>query len=150
MMYSSTFEALEDTPLEEKGEAILGILGNSAAKRWTRETIADMVINPVLGELGKMPDTILIPSEGTTSILLQMWSESHKVDCKVLETDWTRMGKKARAVRDSGILKQATCLLIFLGIRSDYYEKIAIREAKKGRKVFTVDATTGEIVQWER
>ena len=147
-MSYNTYEALGDTPFTQSQNTILGVLGSSTSKRWTRETVADSIMNPVLGEFEKLPDTILLASEGTVSILIQMWSEAHRVQCKVLETDWSRMGRKARAVRDSKIMKEATHLLIFLGIRSDYYEKIAMREAKKGRTVFTVAAGTGEIVLW--
>jgi hypothetical protein len=148
-MSYNTYEALGDTPFTQSQKTILGVIGSSTAKRWTRETVANSIMNPVLGEFEKLPDTILLAAEGTVSILIHMWSDSHRVQCKVLETDWSRMGRKARAVRDSKILKEATHLLIFLGIRSDYYEKIAMREAKKGRSVFTVSASTGEIVLWE-
>jgi hypothetical protein len=105
-------------------------------------------MNPLLGEVGKIPDVVLIPAEGNTGILLQDWAEGHRSACKVLETDWVRAGRRARALRDGRILKEATHLLIFLGIRSDYYEKIAMREAKKGRTVFTVDPKSGDLVLW--
>ncbi len=52
-------------------------------------------------------------------------------------------------MRDARILKEATHLLFFLGKSSDYYEKIAIREVKKGRVVYTVDPTTHKLVLWE-
>ena len=150
-MYKSTFDCLQDEPLLYPNLTTLGVLGHSTAKRWTRESIANSIMNPILGEIGKVPDIILIPAEGTTSILLEAWAENHRLPpnaCKALDTDWARMGRKARALRDSRILKEATHLLIFLGIRSDYYEKIAMREAKKGRPVFIVDPKSGEVEQW--
>jgi len=147
-MYKSTFDALEDEPLLYPNLMTLGVLGHSAAKRWTIETISSTIMNPILGEIGKIPDLVLLPAEGNTGILLEAWAQGHRRACKVLDTDWARMGRKARALRDGRILKEATHLLIFLGIRSDYYEKIAMREAKKGRQVFTVDPKSGEVVHW--
>jgi hypothetical protein len=139
---------LEDEPLLFPNLTTLGILGHSTAKKWNRDSVANSIMNPILSEIGKIPEVILIPAEGDTGILVQGWAEGHRTACKVLDTDWVRMGRKARALRDSRILKEATHLLIFLGIRSDYYEKIAMREAKKGRQVFTVDAKSGEVVHW--
>jgi len=147
-MYKSTFDALEDEPLLYPNLMTLGVLGQSAAKRWSMESISNSVMNPILGEIGKIPDLVLLPAEGNTGILLEAWAQGHRCACKILDTDWARMGRKARALRDGRILKEATHLLIFLGLRSDYYEKIAMREAKKGRQVFTVDPKSGEVTLW--
>jgi hypothetical protein len=38
--------------------------------------------------------------------------------------------------------------VFFVGSRSDYYEKMAIREAKKGKTVYTIDGSTKELVKW--
>ncbi len=149
MKNKSTAELLgeeEDIPLTQPRPIILGILGHSS--KWTRETIADGVMNPLLSELGKLPYTILLPSEGDTSMLLQIWAERQGVGHQVLDADWKRLGRKARALRDGRILKESTHLFFFLGSRSDYYEKVAIREAKKGKIVFTMDQESNEIVQW--
>lgn len=144
----STFELLgeELIPLTQSRPIRLGILGYSS--KWTRDTIAEGVMNPLVGELEKLPYTILLPSEGDTSILLQIWAERQGIGHQVLDADWKRLGRKARAIRDSRILKESTHLLFFLGTRSDYYEKVAIREAKKGKVVFTMDQESNELVQW--
>lgn len=105
-------------------------------------------MNPLISEIGKLPFNILLPSEGDTSILLQIWTERQGIGHQVLDADWKRLGRKARSIRDSRILKESTHLLFFLGTRSDYYEKVAIREAKKGKVVFTMDQENNELVQW--
>ena len=144
----STAELLgeEDTPLTQSRPVTLGILGQSS--KWTRDTIAEGVMNPLISELGKLPFNILMPSEGDTSMLLQIWAERQGIGHQVLDADWKRLGRKARALRDGRILKESTHLLFFLGNRSDYYEKVAIREAKKGKVVFTMDPESNELVQW--
>jgi hypothetical protein len=137
-------------PLTSKAfkPAVLGVLGASTSEKWTRNTIADSVMIPLIGELGKMPHSLLIPSEGDTGILIQVWAEKQGVACQAIDADWKRLGRRARALRDSRILKESTHLLLFLGARSDYYEKVAIREAKKGKRVFTIDSNSMEMVEW--
>ena len=147
--HKSTIELLNDSPPKLVKPIILGILGNSTGNKWNRETIADSVMNPMLSEIG-MPSSILMPTEGATSILLQIWSERQNIACQPIDADWIRLGRRARALRDGRILKESTHLLIFLGTRSDYYEKVAIREAKKGKTVFTINSKTSEIIQWEK
>jgi len=144
----STLELLDDVKPVVAKPVVLGVLGNSAAAKWTRETIAETIMNPLLGEIERLPDTILMPSEGNTSILLQIWADRQNIPCQSIDADWARMGRRARIMRDARILKEATHLIFFLGARSDYYEKMAIREAKKEKIVFTVDATSGELIQW--
>lgn len=148
MKNKSTAELLgeEEIPLTQSRPVTLGILGQSS--KWTRDTIAEGVMNPLISELGKLPFSILMPSEGDTSMLLQIWAERQGIGHQVLDADWKRLGRKARALRDGRILKESTHLLFFLGNRSDYYEKVAIREAKKGKVVFTMDPESNELVQW--
>ena len=132
LIHKSTMELLEDSPVTKMN---LGVIGASTAKVWNRETITD-IMNPVLGELG-LPDTIFMPTEGVTSILLQTWAERQNIACQAVSADWIRLGRRARALRDGRILKESSHLIMFIG-RSDYYEKIAIRELKRGKRVFTV------------
>jgi hypothetical protein len=145
----STLELLEEPakPVVVK-QIILGFLGNSAASKWTRDTISETIMNPLLSEIERLPDTILMPTDGNTSILLNIWADRQKIPCQPIDADWSRVGRKARIMRDARILKESTHLVFFLGIRSDYYEKMAIREAKKGKIVFTVDSVSGELIQW--
>ena len=137
---------LEEEPIQK--EYILGVLGSSSAASWTSQTLLEKVLEPISGTLEKLPVKLLLPADGTTSLLLETWAGKNKVDSKVYSADWKVLGRRARAIRDSQIMKESSHLLIFLG-RSDYYEKIAIREVKKGKVVFTIDSKTFELAQWE-
>jgi hypothetical protein len=148
----STLELLDDLPVEPEGpvptpDFTLGILGSSDASYWNSNTISD-IINPIISEIGKMPTSLSIPAKGITSLLIQAWGEKQKLSCKTIDSDWIRLGRKARALQDTRIIKDSSHLVFFVGSRSDYYEKIAIREAKKGKTVYTVDGKTRELVQW--
>jgi hypothetical protein len=144
-----TFDLLEDEPLAEAKatEFSLGVIGSSSAKFWNRETITE-ILNPLISEFDKLPTIMNIPTDGTTSILLQVWAERQGIKCAPIEADWIRLGRSARALRDSRIIKESSHLVFFVGSRSDYYEKMAIREAKKGKTVYTIDGKTRELVQW--
>jgi hypothetical protein len=127
---------------------ILGVLGNSSAKVWTLKCVKENCIEPILTEVGCLPEKLLCPSDGATSMLLQSWAEHTNIPCASYSADWVKLGRKARAMRDSQIIQGSTHLLIFLGGRSDFYEKIAIREVKKGKIVYVVDSKTAEISSW--
>ena len=148
--FNSTFDILKDSdvsdPISHPG-CRLGFLGNSSASYWNANTITD-IVNPLLSEIDCMPSEVNLPTDGITSLLLQVWAEKQKIPCQAIDADWIRLGRRARAMRDSRIIKDSTHLVFFVGSKSDYYEKIAIREAKKGKIVFTVDAKTKELVQW--
>jgi hypothetical protein len=147
----STLELLGDLPEEipTNLSVTLGILGNSSAAVWTSQSVLEKVMEPILGQLEKNPEKILLPADGITSVLLETWAGKNKVDSKVYSADWKVLGRRARAIRDSQIVKESSHLLVFLGGRSDYYEKMAIREVKKGKVVYTVDSKTMELVEWE-
>lgn len=148
-LIKSTFELLDDPPdvPTKSAEFVLGILGSSSAAYWNRETITD-IMNPLIGEQGKIPTLLHIPTDGATSLLIQVWAEKQTIKCCPIDADWIRLGRRARALRDARIIKDSTHLLFFVGSRSDYYEKMAIREAKKGKIVYTIDGTTKELVEW--
>lgn len=149
MEYKSTFELLGEPPesgTTECKELILGVLGSSSAAYWNRETITD-IMNPVIGDQDKIPSILHIPTDGATSLLIQIWAEKQAIKCAPINADWVRLGRRARALRDARIIKESTHLIFFIGSRSDYYEKIAIREAKKGKTVYTIGADR-ELVKW--
>lgn len=144
----STLELLDDVPIvPTTPDFTLGVLGLSDATYWNSNTISD-IINPIISEIGKMPTSLSIPAKGITSLLIQAWGEKQKISCKTIDSDWIRLGRKARALQDSRIIKDSSHLVFFVGSRSDYYEKIAIREAKKGKTVYTIDGKTRELIQW--
>ena len=144
-----TFDLLEDEPIAAPSALILGILGHSSDSYWSKKTLVENLITPILEQEKTDLHTLLLPNEGNTSILLQAWADCLCIKNSTYASDWKVLGRRARGIRDSRILKESSHLLIFLGTRSDYYEKIAIREVKKGRVVYTVDAKTHELVQWE-
>ena len=144
----STLELLDDLPVAAPvQEFSLGVLGSSDASYWNTNTISD-IINPIISEVGNIPKALSIPAKGITSLLIQAWGERQKITCKTVDSDWIRLGRKARALQDSRIIKDSSHLVFFVGSRSDYYEKIAIREAKKGKTVYTIDGKTRELIQW--
>ena len=144
----TTLELLDDLPPVKATALVLGVLGSSQDSYWTQNTISDTILNQLLEDFGRLPDSMLLPTDGATSLLLQVWGEKHAVPLTCIEADWAKLGKKARALRDARILKESTHLLIFLGKRSDTYEKVAIRECKKGRTVYTIDGQSKELVEW--
>lgn len=147
-LIKSTFDILEDNQEKIKiDNFVLGVLGSSSAAYWNRETITD-IMNPLIGEQNKIPSLLHIPTDGATSLLIQLWAEKHVIKCSPIDADWVRLGRRARALRDARIIKESTHLLFFVGSKSDYYEKMAIREAKKGKTVYTIDGKTKELVQW--
>ncbi len=150
LIHHSTLQILGDLPPVQPKVTpfVLGVLGASNAAKWNNELLVNSVMNPLTQEQERNPERILLPADGTTSLLLETWAGKQAVESKVYDADWVRLGRRARALRDAQILKESTHLLIFLGTRSDAYEKIAIREAKKGKTVYTVDATTNELVEW--
>ncbi len=151
LIHTSTLQILGD--LEEEvlpTKFILGVLGNSSASFWTMQTIQETLLTPITEEQGKAPEQILLPTDGTTSLLLETWAGKKKVESKVYSADWKVLGRRARAIRDSQIIKESSHLLVFLGGRSDYYEKMAIRELKKGKTIYTVDSKTHELAEWQQ
>ena len=141
--YVSTLQMLKDEfPAPSKQSAVLGFVGHSSATHWSMEYLQDKILNPYLQDVGQPPVKVLMPTDGTTSILLQAWAEKQKLSSLPIEADWRRLGPKARSWRDGKICKESTHLIFFGGLRSDTYEKMAIRELKKGKRVFLFDAET--------
>ena len=144
----STLEILDDKPLLLPPQPYcLGILGQSSAAFWTKETLVQGILQPFVEEQGKLPDTIVAPAEGQTSMLLEWWAARQDISIQIYEANWTKLGKRARALRDARIVKEASHLIVFLGERSDTYETIAIRELKKGKIIYTIEATTHTLEQ---
>jgi hypothetical protein len=119
----------------------LGILGSREA---TYNKIVDCMM-PILSELGRCPETIICPSEGHSSAFITDWSEKTKIRVQVYDSDWYRLGKRARVFRDTRIINESTHLLVFLNKKSVYYENMANNLAKKGKTVFTVKYSDWEL-----
>lgn len=115
----------------------LGILG--IHNQITKEEIHEKVLHPLMSVLGRLPDKILLPSEGTSSAYISIWAERHHIDTQCVEADWRKFQRKAGILRDARILKESNVLLTFVGTKSRTNEQTAIKQAKKGKQVFLVE-----------
>ena len=95
------------------------------------------IMTAILQEIERLPDKILVPSEGNSSMYVQDWAESLHIKTQIFQSDWMRNGKSAQRFRDERIQKECTHALVFLSNRSDRLEKYAESLAKKGKIVFT-------------
>lgn len=123
------------SPPHEPSIIVLGILGTRSVI--DECTLIENILTPIVQELGRLPDKVLVPSEGTSSIYIQSWAESLHICCNRFEADWRTRGKAATIFRDSRIQSEATHLLVFLSPRSTRYETLATRQAINGKTVFT-------------
>lgn len=101
----------------------------------------------ILGEWGRMPTKLLLPSEGNSSIYLQEWAESLHVASMVFQPDWMRNGRMAQILRDDRMWKECSHAMVFLSAKSTRLEKMAERMAKKGKIVFTISPDGMEVTQ---
>jgi hypothetical protein len=126
---------LDDKEIYEPTPIILSVFG------YTNKIIEDDIITntltPMLSELGRPPDKVLIPSDGNSSIYIQSWAESLCVKTQVFQADWQRNGRMAQILRDDRMFKECTHALVFLSAKSDRLEKFAERITRKGKIVFT-------------
>jgi hypothetical protein len=137
---------LKDSLFEPKA-LILGIIGHSNCI--SEADLHDQIILPLLQEIERVPDKILLPSEGNSSIYLQEWAETLSIATQVFHSDWSRNGKLAQIIRDDRIQKECTHGLVFLSKRSTRLEKMAEKLVKKEKVVFTSSHNRNE-VQLER
>ena len=142
MSVSST---LPDT-LETPSPLIMGIIGHT--NKQSEQSLIDTVLAPFLQEVGRVPDRILLPSEGNSSIYLQEWAESLRIKTQIFHSDWKRHGKIAQILRDDRIKQESTHVLIFANPRSRRWEKVATSLARKGIYVVTV-SNNEPLVHWQ-
>jgi hypothetical protein len=121
----------------EKGTALfLGVIGSR--QDCSQQKMIEEVMTPILQELGRVPERVILPSEGISSIYLSDWADTLKIQTQIYEADWHRHQRRAKIYRDARIQQEASHFLIFLNKRSEYNEKLATRLANKGYPVFTV------------
>jgi hypothetical protein len=110
----------------------LGILGQR------RDLDADSVkqIMEAIQEDFPPIQSLIVPSDTTSSVYFEAYGESIKTPVTIYEADWRRDGRKAQIFRDSRIMKEATHFLVFGGPRSDRLQKTAEQLSKKGHQVF--------------
>lgn len=119
----------------EPNVIVLGVFGYTNSV--TEQDLHENTLNLILQEIGRIPDKILLPSEGNSSIYINEWAESLRIKTQIFQADWIRNGKIAQIIRDDRIQKECTHSLIFLSKRSTRLEKFAEKIAKKGKIVFT-------------
>lgn len=129
----------EDLTLQKGTPIYLGIIGSR--QDLSQQTIIESILTPILQELERPPDRIILPSEGVTSIFISDWAESLKIPTQVYEADWFRHNRRAKIYRDARIQSESTHFLIFLNKRSEFNQTLANRLAKKGFPVFTISYT---------
>lgn len=135
---------LDDTDIRIPEVIVLGIFGNHKV---TESDLQENTLNLILQELGQIPNRILIPTEGISSIYIQSWAESLRIPFQLFQADWVKNGKIAQILRDDRIQKECTHALVFLSPRSNKLEKMSERLAKKGKIVFTSSCHTQELQQ---
>ena len=114
---------------------VLGILGYT--NKISESDLQDNILTLLLQELGRIPDKILLPSDGNSSIYIQEWADSLRIKTQMFHSDWMRYGKRAQMIRDDRIEKECTHMLLFLSDRTTRLEKKAESLVKKGKIVFT-------------
>ncbi len=124
---------------------VLGILG--IHNTITKQDIHDTILHPLVSILGRLPDKLLLPSDGTSSAFISIWAERSNIEFQAVEADWKKFQRKAGILRDARIGKESTHLLVFVGTRSRSYEQTAIRHARKGKKVFLVEPNPIELCE---
>ena len=123
----------------------LGILG--IHNTITKEEIHEKILHPLMSVLGRLPDKLVLPSEGTSSAYLSLWAERNQVDTHCVEADWKKFQRKAGILRDARILKECTHLVVFVGSKSRTNEQTAIKQAKKGKQVFLIEPNPIEMCE---
>lgn len=129
----------EDEWVTEPDTIILAVFGHHNKK--SEEELHEHCIQPLLQEWKRLPDKILLPSEGDSSIYLQDWAESSHIKTQVFHTDWIRHGKIAQILRDDRMQKECTHALILLGSKEGKLDKLSEKLARKEKKVFTLSHT---------
>ena len=116
----SMSSVLEDAIFEPDVWAIFGF-----SNRISQHELQELVLVPILQELGRIPSRILLPSEGNSSIYLQEWAETLHINTQIFQSDWVRHGRIAQILRDDRMQKECTHALFFLPPKSKRFEQMA-------------------------
>ena len=135
-----------DEPRTQGTPLYLGVIGKTESLN--KQTLVDCILHPLVSVWKRLPDKVLLPTEGTSSAYISIWAERNDIDTQSLDANFVKLGRKAGFLRDAMIAKEATHLLVFLGTRSQKNEEIATRETKKGKHVYVVDATSHGLTEW--
>ena len=91
--------------------------------------------------------SLIVPSEGDSSIYAEAWAEKKKIPVTVHQADWRRDGRRAQIFRDNRIIHDSTHFLIFSGPRSERPLKTATQLTKKGHTVYYMAHGSMELEQ---
>ena len=83
--------SLLDDEIYEPQVIILGIFGNT--NKVSEQDLQENTLTPILQQLERLPDKVLIPTEGNSSIYIQDWADSLKIKSQAFQADWQRNGK---------------------------------------------------------
>ena len=136
---------IDEEDIQKGSPFFLGVLG--ARIDATPQILQEQILNPILSEIGRVPEKLVLPEEGISSIYLADWADSLRVPNQIYEADWHRHQRRAKIFRDARIQSEATHFLLFLNKRSTFNEKVAIRLARQGRTVFTIPYGSWELEQ---
>ncbi len=131
------------SPLRTQAPIYLGILGYR--NDMNMEELCENVLHPLVQSLTRLPEKVILPVEGTSSIYISDWAERSSIPYQEFISDWKRDGRRARILRDSRILKEATHLLCINGPRSTYYETLGTKNVKKKEAVYVLEYKTKEV-----
>ena len=123
---------------------ILGVLG--ARNAITKQILQDEILNPILDDLQKKPNKILLPAEPLSSTFIECWATRQEIAVELIKSDWIRDSRRAGVIRDSRIEKESTALLVFEGPKSRYYLDLAERIAKRRGPSYPVYVVNGNSV----
>lgn len=113
---------------------VIGVFGSNKV---SEQDLQENTLCLILQELGRMPDKILIPTEGNSSIYIQDWAEALHIKSQTFHSDWIKNGRIAQIIRDDRMAKECTHALVFLSQKSTRLDKMAEKICKKGKVVFT-------------
>lgn len=129
------------SPPHAPTQICLGIFGSRAEKHLTETGLIQTILTPILQELGRLPDRVLVPNDGDSSMYIQCWAEDLRIPCQTFIADWSKSGKMAAVLRDARIQSECTHALVFLSPKSTRYEKLAesmVKHKHSPKTVFTV------------
>ena len=133
------------SPIRVPEPVYLGFLGSR--NDMNMNDICEKVLHPLIDTMGKLPEKVLLQTEGNSNVYISGWAEQQKIPTQTYFSDWKRDGKRARILRDSKILQEATHIICFNGPRSQYYETLGTRWVKKKSGVFVLDYQSQELSQ---
>lgn len=91
-------------------------------------------MGPIVEAWG-FPDEILAPAESDSTQIILTWAKEKGIPVQLVTADWRTQGRRASALRDGRIQRDATHLLMLQGPRSNALMTLASRLDRKGRPV---------------